>query len=143
MSLGWEQVKGWECLYNHREDCLFLFVYVDDFKMAGLKCNMKGMWSRIASVLDIEPPLKLPESTYLGCRQSEFPYDDDVKRIIENRRPLVDWCLKRRHQPSQGDEHDKEPIIDTFKAKPPMRGVDNSDVGSFVGSKNACNTGGE
>jgi len=101
-SLGWEQVKGWECLYKHRADRLFLFVYVDDFKMAGLKCNMKGMWSKIASVLDIEPPLKLPESTYLGCRQSEFPYDDDVKRIIENRRLLVDWCLKRGHQSSQG-----------------------------------------
>ena len=33
-SLGFEKVKGWECLYVHREDQLFLSVYVDDFKLA-------------------------------------------------------------------------------------------------------------
>ena len=83
---------------------------------------MKSMWAKISLVLDIEPPLKLLESTYLGCRQSEFPYDDDVKRIIENRRPLVDWYLKKGNQSSHGGEHDKEPIIDTSEAKSPMKG---------------------
>lgn len=35
LERGFEPVKGWECLYVHRNDKLFLSVYVDDFKMAG------------------------------------------------------------------------------------------------------------
>ncbi len=101
-SFGWEQVKGWECLYKHRKDRLFLSVYVDDFKMAGLKSSMRPMWEKIATVLDIDPPQKLVDSTYLACMQSEFPCDDDMRRIIASRQPLVDWCLKSGHESSQG-----------------------------------------
>ena len=42
-DLGFEKVKGWECLYEHPEERLFLSVYVDDFKMAGAKENIKKM----------------------------------------------------------------------------------------------------
>jgi hypothetical protein len=52
---GWEQVEGCECLYTRRKDRLFLSVYVDDFKMAGLKLSMRSMWEKIATVLDIDP----------------------------------------------------------------------------------------
>jgi hypothetical protein len=52
---GWEQVEGWECLYTRRKDRLFLSVYVDDFKMAGLKLSMRSMWEKIATFLDIDP----------------------------------------------------------------------------------------
>ena len=34
-KLKWENVKGWECLYVHRDMKLFLSVYVDDLKMVG------------------------------------------------------------------------------------------------------------
>ena len=32
---GWERVPGWEFLFMHRQEHLFLSIYVDDFKMAG------------------------------------------------------------------------------------------------------------
>ena len=32
---GWEEVSNWECFFVHREKGLFLFVYVDDTKLAG------------------------------------------------------------------------------------------------------------
>ena len=31
-NIGWKKVKGWECLYVHPKDKLFLSVYVGDFK---------------------------------------------------------------------------------------------------------------
>ena len=32
---GWEKIPNWECLFVHREEGLFLSVYVDDIKLAG------------------------------------------------------------------------------------------------------------
>ena len=40
----WEKVPNWECLSVHREKGLFLFVYVDDKKMAGKKQNINPVW---------------------------------------------------------------------------------------------------
>ena len=34
---GWGKIPNWECLFVHREKGLFLFVYVDDIKLAGKK----------------------------------------------------------------------------------------------------------
>ena len=34
IACGFEAVKGWECLYKHAKDGIFISVYVDDFKMA-------------------------------------------------------------------------------------------------------------
>ena len=36
-KIGWEPVKGWECLYKHTKFKLYLSIYVDDFKMSGLR----------------------------------------------------------------------------------------------------------
>ena len=41
---GWEKVPNWECLFVHREEGLFLSVYVDNIKLAGKKRNMIPMW---------------------------------------------------------------------------------------------------
>ena len=65
--IGFEKVKGWECLYVHRQDRLYLSVYVNDFKMAGRKSSLKPMWEKIKRVLDIDPPVPLSGSTFLGC----------------------------------------------------------------------------
>ena len=40
---GWEKVPNWECSFVHREKGLFLFVYVDDIKLAGKKQNLDPM----------------------------------------------------------------------------------------------------
>ena len=37
---GWEKVSNWESLYVHREEGLFLSVYVDDIKLAAKKPNI-------------------------------------------------------------------------------------------------------
>ena len=44
LELGWEEVPNWECLFVHREQGLFLSVYVDDIQMAGKKQFIS--WSR-------------------------------------------------------------------------------------------------
>ena len=41
---GWEKVSNWECLFVHREKGLFLSVYVDDIKLAGMKQNIVPRW---------------------------------------------------------------------------------------------------
>ena len=34
---GWDKIPNWECLFVHRENGLFLSVYVDDIQLAGKK----------------------------------------------------------------------------------------------------------
>jgi len=40
---GFEKIRGWECLYVHRSEKLFISAYVDDYKMAGLEENIPKM----------------------------------------------------------------------------------------------------
>jgi len=96
------------------------------------------MWDKIASAQDTDLALKLVDSTYLGCRQSEFPLDDDVKIIIESRQPLVDWCFKSGHESSQGGAKQQQ-NIDTPEAELPMRGVDRT---SFSNTNAASSSSG-
>lgn len=53
-KLNFAKIKGWECMYIHKEHALFLSVYVDDFKMAGKAPNVQQMWPQIGKVLDLE-----------------------------------------------------------------------------------------
>ena len=62
IDLGFEKVAGWECMFVHRQQKLFLSVYVDDFKMAGRKVNIGPMWANIKKVMDIDPPTKLVDN---------------------------------------------------------------------------------
>ena len=39
LKYGWEEGSNWECLFIHREQGLFLSVYVDDIKLAVKKQN--------------------------------------------------------------------------------------------------------
>ena len=50
LKYGWVKVSNWECLFVHRQQGLFLSVYVDDIKLAGKKQNIDPMWK----VLDKE-----------------------------------------------------------------------------------------
>ena len=68
---GFEEVRGWECLFVHREKKLFLSVYVDDFKMAGCKANLGKMWDQLRTKLDLDPPTKFNDKVYLGCCQHD------------------------------------------------------------------------
>ncbi len=71
MKLNFIKMKGWECMYIHKEPCLFLSVYVDDFKIAGKSPNVQNMWPKIKKYLDLDPTEELDESVYLGCGQND------------------------------------------------------------------------
>ena len=72
LKCGFEAVTGWECLYKHNKEQLFLSVYVDDFKMAGNKKNLSNMWKRLGALLDIDTPTAFRENVYLGCGQQDI-----------------------------------------------------------------------
>ena len=65
-SLGFVAVIGWECLFMHVQQQLFLSIYVDDFKMAGKAENIEPMWKRISALIDLDPSVPLHGTTYLG-----------------------------------------------------------------------------
>ena len=62
-------MQGWECLYKHTADKLFLSVYVDDFKMVGNNLKRASMWKKLQEHLLLETPVPVSENTYLGCGQ--------------------------------------------------------------------------
>ena len=61
--------EEWPSVYTHPELQLVLVVYVDDFKMAGPKNNLKEGWELLCEKLIIEPETGL--DLYLGCNQSK------------------------------------------------------------------------
>ena len=77
---GWEKVPGWECLFLHRQDQLFLSTYVDDFKLAGRAENIPAMWEELSKKqkLQLEPPVKSASNVYLGCQQMEITPDPQL-----------------------------------------------------------------
>ena len=88
-SFGFEKVKGWECLYVHQERQLFLSIYVDDFKMAGNKNNLKSMWKQLTTKLDLEEPVPLNGNVYLGPALPSGTAT--VARIINNYNTLRNY----------------------------------------------------
>ena len=65
----WEKVSNWECLFVHREKGLFLFVYVDDLKLAGKKQNINPMWNVLNKEVDLGEPTSFLDHVYLGCKR--------------------------------------------------------------------------
>jgi len=65
-SVGFEPVgPEWpSCYFNHKLK-LFLGIYVDDFKLAGLQSNLRKGWSLLRSGLSIDA--ESSAGLYLGC----------------------------------------------------------------------------
>ena len=80
---------GWECLFFNPKLQLILSVYVDGFKLAGKKENLKTGWKLMEQAgLELDPPT--PFGDYLGCGQ--YRHDTTVreaKRRLEHIYPLV------------------------------------------------------
>ena len=53
----------------HREKGLFLFVYVDDIKLAGKNQNIDPMWKVPNKEVDLGEPTSSLDQVYLGCTQ--------------------------------------------------------------------------
>ena len=65
-SVGFEPVcESWSSCCFHKSLILLLVVYVDDFKLAGPKQNLKEGWSLIRKGLQMEEPT--PIGAFLGC----------------------------------------------------------------------------
>ena len=59
-------MKGWECMYIHKEQGLILSVYVDDFKVVAQASEHKQIWKEVRGVINMEDG-KVGER-FLGCR---------------------------------------------------------------------------
>ena len=92
LKSGFVKVKGWECLYVNRPKMLFISAYVDDYKMAGKKCNIKPMWDQLRKEgLDLEPSVSLKSNVYLGCGQREVK--PDLPLIAAKREMFTRLCM--------------------------------------------------
>ena len=83
-ACGFKPIQGWECLYYHPTDKMYLSVYVDDFKLAGKKENIPKTWAALKQFLNLDPPTPFHNSVYLGCCQYEYHVTDDEIRIQED-----------------------------------------------------------
>ena len=57
-------------LFVHREEGLFLSVYVDDIKLAGKKQNLDPMCEILNKEVDLGEPTSFLDHVYLGCTHS-------------------------------------------------------------------------
>ena len=74
---GWEKVSNWECLFVHRQKRLFLSVYVDDIKLAGMK-NIVQMWKLLIKEVDLGEPTSFLDHVYLGCTQRQCAISTEI-----------------------------------------------------------------
>ena len=82
---GWEKVSNSVCLCVHREQGLFLSVYVDDIKLAGKKQNIDPMWKLLNKEVDLAEPTSSFDHAYLGCTQRQCEISKD---IVDNYRTM-------------------------------------------------------
>jgi hypothetical protein len=99
LECGFEPVTGWECLYKHTEEKLFLSVYVDDFKMAGNKANLAKMWKKLGTLLELEPPTPFDENVYLGCGQQNI---EAPSQLTKEKLELFDTLFKDKVSDESG-----------------------------------------
>ena len=87
LKYGWEKVSNWECLCVHREEGLFLSVYVDDIKLAGKKQNLDPMWKILNKEVDLGEPTSFLDHVYLGCTQRQC---ETSKNTVDNYRTMFE-----------------------------------------------------
>ena len=62
---------------------IFLFVYVDDIKLAGKKQNTDPIWNVLMKQVDFGEPTSFLDHVYFGCTQREYGTSRD---IVDNKR---------------------------------------------------------
>ena len=117
------KVAGWECLFCHPKQKLFLSVYVDDFRMAGPQSNVTAMWKKIGAVLDLEEAVPSSGNTYLGCKQQDVSVSED---LVKEKAHLMHRLLNPKAGATREvDPVDKDPKPEPksqAKAKPKAKG---------------------
>ena len=84
---GWEKIPNWECLFVHREKGLFLSVYVDDIKLAGMKQNLDPMLKLLNKEVDLGEPTSFLDNVYLCCTQRQCEIS---KNTVDNNRAMFE-----------------------------------------------------
>jgi len=109
---GFEKIKGWECLYVHREQQLFLSVYVDDFRMAGPNANLAPMWTLLGKELDLEPAVPSCTNVYLGVQQEPC----EIKQaVVDTKSEIFSRLLSGKIAADPTEEDLKEPCTKAKK----------------------------
>ena len=72
------KIPNCECLFVHRENGLFLSVYVDDIKLAGKKQNLDSMWKLLNKEVDLGEPTSVFDHKNLGCTQRQCEISKDI-----------------------------------------------------------------
>ena len=93
LSVEFEPLQGWECLFVHRKLRLILSVYVDDFKLVGRRENLATGWDLMRkSGLVLDPPTPLGD--YLGCGQSPTVFSpESAQTRLEAVKPLLEETI--------------------------------------------------
>ena len=115
-------------------------VYVDDFKMAGLRPNLSSMWAKIRTLIDLDDPVPLHGSTYLGCRQDNVLVTEDIQRAIDHQNALYNKTARAGHVHSQQKVSDAEEHMEETPPDTSTRGVQQPSSGIGAISKNCGNT---
>ena len=68
MDEGWENVPRWECEYIEKVTYFFQFT---QFKMSDNSVNLKPMWNKLMSKVDLEEPTPIIDQVYFGHTQRE------------------------------------------------------------------------
>ena len=87
LKYGWERVSNWECLFVHREKELFLYVYVDDIKLAGKETKYYSDVESTNKEVDLGEPTAFLDHVYLGCTQRQCEIS---KEIVDNYRTMFE-----------------------------------------------------
>lgn len=97
------------------ENATFLSVYVDDFRMAGEKQNLKPMWQKLGSKLYLEPAVPSSGNVYLGCLQNNVDVDP---KIVKDKFELFQRLIKGREQPEASEESAEGDLMPKEQPKP-------------------------
>ena len=99
-KMNCEKLQGWECLYVHREQQLFVSVYVDDFKIMGKVEKISKMWKRMRKEIDLEPETELSDNVYLGCNQRLTVPNE---RLLQEKNELFKKLTTHEKADAEGD----------------------------------------
>lgn len=81
LALGLKKMEGHECLFINEELKVFLSVYVDDFKFAGLQANIEPLIKKLRTKIKMGNPIPLERDVYPGC--SQMPISVSRNMVIQ------------------------------------------------------------
>ena len=95
---GFRPIKGWECLYLHPTLGIILSVYVDDFKVAGIKENVPKVWQmltdpKLVNLLHLDPPQDLVDNVLSRRKANDVKYQN---HSLKKRTSCARYCSKEK-----------------------------------------------